>query len=554
MNKHSFKIVLTGIVVSITLLTLSSCSDNWDAHYKTDPIISSDQSIWDQIKNNSNLSDFMAILDTTLLYNHNNLSTVSYADFLNSNQSFTVWAPLNGSFNKDSLLSLCGSPSGDSIVESTFLKNHIARYPFTVTDSTNQNILMLNFKVKKLIGLTFGGVPISTPNITARNGILHVVDRNIPYYYNVYDGICNDPETSLLGKFMKSYQKDSLDEIASVASEINLDGKTVYVDSVMIATNLLLSELGSLNNEDSSYWMVAPTDVAWTEAYNRIAPYFNFSFISGASSLKDSWTKRMLINDAFFNPNEQKSIQDSLTSTKYDAFYNTYYDVKYHVFHKPFESGGILSNIKSKDICSNGYIYKVDTWPFKLQEVFFHPIKVEAERDASILSYALSTLNVRTTVADSISGNAYLQVVPIRVSANPTITFEIPNTLSGKYDICIVCVPRSVYSTNPADSLVNSLPYKFKATLSYANEAGASKSFNCPNPTDIDPKNLNFSNNAYKIDTVCVAKGFKFPTCNFDQDVVTVSLKIQCNIGSLEAKTFSREMFFDCIYLKPNED
>jgi len=412
---------------------------------------------------------------------------------------------------------------------------------------------MLNYKVKKMIGLTFGTVPISTPNITARNGILHVVDRSIPYYYNVYDGICNDPETSLLGKFLKSYQKDSLDEIASVASGI-VDGKTVYVDSVMIATNLLLSELGSLNNEDSSYWMVAPTDVAWTEAYNRIAPYFNFSFISGASSLKDYWTKHTLINDAIFNPNEQKSIQDSLISTKYNAYYNAYYDVKYHVFHKPFDSGGILSNIKSEVVCSNGFIYKVDNWPFKLQEVFFHPIKVEAELDASVLSNTLSTLNVRTTIADSISNNQYIQLVPDKTVSNPAITFEIPNTLSGKYDICIVCVPRSVYSTNPADSTINSYPYKFKATLSYANEAGAIKSFNCPNPTVIDPKNLNFSNNAYKMDTVCVAKGFKFPTCNFGQDVVTVSLKIQCNISSSPVKAFSNEMFFDCIYLKPNED
>jgi len=553
MNKHSFKIFLAGIVVSITLLTLSSCSDNWDAHYNTDPIISSDLSIWDQIKNNSNLSDFKTVLENTHLYNHNNLSTVSYADYLNSNQSFTVWAPLNGSFNKDSLLSLCESPSGDSIVESAFLKNHIARYPFSVTESTNQNILMLNFKVKKMIGLSFGGVPISTPNITARNGILHMVDRSIPYYYNVYDGICNDPETSLLGRFMKSFQKDSLDEISSVASGI-VDGKTVYVDSVKIATNLLLSELGSLNNEDSSYWMVAPTDVAWTEAYNRIAPYFNFSFISGASSLKDYWTNHTLINDAIFNPNEQKSIQDSLVSTKYNAYYNTYYNVKYHIFHKPFDLGGILSNIKSEVVCSNGYIYKVDNWPFKLQEVFFHPIKVEAEREASVLSNTLSTLNVQTAIADSISNNQYIQLVPEKAASNPAITFEIPNTLSGKYDICIVCVPRSVYSNNPADSIKNSYPYKFKATLSYANEVGAIKSFNCPNPTVIDPKNLNFSNNPYKMDTVCVAKGFKFPTCNFGQDVVTVSLKIQCNISSSPVKAFSNEMFFDCIYLKPNED
>ncbi len=542
MNKHSFKQFLAGIAVVTTLLHLSSCSENWEAHYNTDPIISSDKSLWDQIKNDSNLSDFKAVLEKTHLYYNSNLSTVSYADYLHSNQSFTVWAPLNGQFNKDSLLALCDTPQGDSIVEAAFLKNHIARYPFTVTESTNKNILMLNRKIKKMIGLTFGDVPISTPNISARNGILHVVDRSIPYYYNVYDGICNDPETSLLGIYLKSYQKDSLDEISSVASGI-VDGKTIYVDSVMIKNNLLLTEMGYLNNEDSTYWMIAPTDAAWTEAYNKIAPYYNFSFINDARSLKDLWTKHTLINDAFFNVNEQKSIQDSLISTKYIAR-----DVKYHVFHKPLDSGGLLSNVQSKVVCSNGSILKVNKWPFKLQEVFFHPIVVEAERDANILAYTLSTLNVRTTVADSISSNAYIQVVPDKAASNPTISFQISNTLSGKYDICIVCVPKSVYTppTNHADSLSTFRPYKFKATLSYADETGATKTFNCGN--------LTFSNNAYKMDTVCVAKGFKFPTCNLGQDVVTVSLKIQCLITSKETSTFSREMFFDCIYLKPNED
>lgn len=525
-----------------TLFHLSSCSDTWDAHYNAEPINSSDKSLWDRIKNDSNLSDFKAVLEKTHMYYNSNFSTVSYADFLNSNQSFTVWAPLNGSFNRDSLLNLCETPQGDSIVEAAFLKNHIARYPYTVSDSTNENILLLNRKKKRLRGLTFGEVPITTANLAARNGILHVVDRSIPYYYNVYDGICNDPETSLLGIYLKSFQKDSLDELSSVASGIE-DGKTVYVDSVMIKNNLLLSEMGFLNNEDSTYWMVAPTNTAWTEAYNKVAPYYNFGSISDANALKDKWTKHTLINDAFFNANEQKSFQDSIITTKYSAR-----DVKYHVFHKPFAAGGILSNVQSKVACSNGSIYKVNVWPYKLQDVFFRPIKVEAESDANMLGYTLSTLNVRTSVSDSISNNAYIQIIPDKAASNPTITFQIPNTLSGKYDICIVCVPKSVYSipTNHADSLSTFRPYKFKASMNYVDEKGLTKTNTFGS--------LAFSNNAYKMDTVCLAKGFKFPTCNLGQDLVTVSLKIQCFITSKETATFSREMFFDCIYLKPNEE
>jgi hypothetical protein len=542
MYKHLFKIFNTGLAVAIILLTINSCSDAWESHYNTDTSATSDQTLWEQIKSHDNLSNFGEILEKTYVYSNNKMSAVSYAELLNSDQSFTVWAPVNGSFNKDSLLALCNTVAGELSVEKSFVRNHMARYLFSVSSTTYKEVILMNRKEKNLKGLTFGNIIISDPNIISSNGILHILSGDIPYFPNIYEGLCNDPDTKMFGSFLKSYQKDSLDELTSVASGI-VDGKTVYVDSVLIEKNSLLTELGLLNSEDSSYLMIAPTDKAWDEAYKKISAYYNYSYIDQADSLQKYWAKHALVNDLFFNANLQPSVNDSLISTKYSSL-----DPKYHVFYKPFASGGILSEVKSKTKCSNGYIYKVDKWPFTLKETFFQPVKVEAEIESNILDYTLSTLNLRSVSGDSISKNGYIDVVPSKSSSNPTITFQVKNTLSGKYDVCVVCAPQTVYKTptNSSDSADCFRPYKFRATIYYVDKTGASKNYNCGG--------LTYSNNPHVVDTVCVAKAFEFPACSYGRDEVTVSLKIQSYVLTRETATYNREMYIDCIYLRPHED
>ena len=39
--------------------------------------------------------------------------------------------------------------------------------------------------------------------------------------------------------------------------------------------------------------------------------------------------------------------------------------------------------------------------------------------------------------------------------------------------------------------------------------------------------------------------------CNFDQNEVKVTLKLQCSILARETSRYSREMYLDCIYLRP---
>jgi len=541
MNKHSFKIFHAGFAAIVVLLGLNSCSDAWVNHYETNLSIHSDTTLWMMMQRQENLSDFREILDSTHVSSYNNSSTVSYAELLNSEQTFTIWAPINGSFDKNMLLNLCQTDSGQRVVERTFVRNHIARFLFSITSETDKNVIMLNGKEKILKGFVFGDVNITTPNIVTSNGILHILNGKIGFLDNLYEGLFNNGDFSRMASFFKAYQKDSLDEFASVSSGI-VDGKTVYVDSVLIVKNALLDELGYLNEEDSSYMVIAPSNTAWDAAYAKIAPYFNFSFITNAAALQDYWAKHNLIGDLIFNTNLQASANDSLVSTQFTAK-----DPLKHVFHKPYESGGILSEVIDSTVCSNGTFYKVDKWPFSLQKTFFLPLKTEAEEESSILNPAQASLIVRSVIGKGLSNNSYLDVLP--TASFPTLTFQVKNTLSGKYDVCVVFVPQSVYKTplNHADSLDVFRPCRFRATLYYTDASGKPIFINCANGGY-------FSNNAYKLDTVCVAQGFKFPTCNLNQNEVTVSLKLLSYVTSGQMTTYNREMFIDCVYLKPRED
>src|SRR5574344_275982 len=519
------------IPLVVMLIACTSCSDSWNDHYG-EGSSTSDQTLWQKISSDGNLSDFSAVLSNTYIISHHKKSSVSYADLLNSGQAFTVWAPTNGTFNKDSLIALCQTVVGDSAVEKMFVKNHIARSTFSLTEDSD-DVTFMNTKHMYCGNGKIGGITISSANNRTRNGVLHVVSSELPYQYNIYESLVNLNQFSKLGTFLRSFAKDSLDENNSLSSGL-VDGVPVYIDSVIIEKNPMLESFGLINSEDSNYWAVAPSAAGFAAAYDSISRYFNYAYINKADSLQRYWTFRAMLDDAFFDMNIQSSPNDSLRSTKFNA--NKWDE---HVFYKPFSTGGILSEVKKKITCSNGTLYQTDKWPFSFTETFFKDITTEGEKEANIVSYSSCIYNIRHLSADSVSNNAYLDIQASPATANWSVTYNIDNTLSETYDICAIVLPNNIYNTITPDVR----PNRFKATVSYYNEKGRLTTYNCGNTM--------FTNNINKVDTIVIAKGFKFPSCNYKQDQTTVTVTLTCSIQPRETSKYLREIFLDCIYLKP---
>ena len=530
--------IIKTISVTATAFLAVCCTDTWDEHYGAGNL-TSDKSLLQLVEEAGDLNDFLSVLKKTHVFVNNKPSKVTYADLLGSDQTFTVWAPKDGTFNVDSLLEECQTVKGDSMCGQHFIQNHIAHYITNNNSAEERTVMMLNDKYLDQEPGSFHGVPYAAgrANEPAKNGVLHVLEREVPYVYNIYEGITTLPEYSSVGSFFKKKEKMELDENSSIQSGI-VDGMIIYSDSVMRRSNILFGQFGLINEEDSNFIMLQPSERVWNEAFAEACSHFNYGTVNKADSLMRYWANISLIRDLVYNRNYGCAhMADSVYSTSY----NIYDEERHHVFYKPLQPGGIFSSTYVVDSleCSNGVIYELGAWPFKPEQIYFFPVKTEGEIENMITDYKDCTFNYRSAVADSIS-NGYLDIVPRTTSSNWTATFQVPDVLSGTYEICLVILPKTAYNPNSRDFK----PNKFKATIYYETEEGIQESYEFEDECVNDP---------YRVDTVSVGR-FSIPVCSYAQSNSKVHLKVECSISRRETQ-YSREMYLDCLYFKPvNEE
>lgn len=572
-------------LVACAALALTSCQDEWDDHYDQEPASATGtQSVYEIIASRPELSDFRAVLDAARLFAGNRITTTTYRELLNGDQFFTVAAPVNGTFNRDSLIQLCQTSQGDSLVELHFLKNHIARYAHSAVAGKESSFKLFNGKASSLDGMKYGDAMIQEANIPTRNGILHVLQQPATYRYNIYEALFSLPEYKHIGDFLKSYQIDEFDETQSLAMGV-VDGKTVYIDSVFVATNRLLVDnvYGHIDREDSTYWMLVPDRSTWDALYAEASTYFQYGNIQKADSIHDYWTNYALLQDLVYNPQVQRSINDSLCSTTW----NTLTAGRYHVYRNPFASKGLMSYSANELPCSNGTIYNLREWPFEKTGTYFRKITTEGERN--VYDYFEATgktlsLTPRSTSADSVSERGYMAILPQTQYDSYYVTYEIKGVLSGKYDVCAVILPKTVYDPNydPEVDKKQFRPNKFTAEVfyngidgrEYSVSSGTRYKFDENNPgyyvaansseTDVPflfDCNFNantastraFTNDPYRVDTIRLAT-IQFPACNYDQVKTTTRVKLKNNITNKQTNTYNAEMFLDCILFLPHKD
>jgi hypothetical protein len=514
----------------------ASCSD-WDDHYENlASQAGSDMTLWQTMQQNPDLSDFCEVLSQTKVFKNHKVTDVSYAALLDGAQTFTVLAPVNGSFKKDSIFKLLETAQGDSMVVRSFIGNHLS-YNQVANIEKPTDFFLLNNK-RATIGNNLAlNVPLKASNIRAKGGILHVLEKTLPYRHNIYEILLNDERYNKIGEQLSSYDKDEFNPSLSVEGGM-VDGELVYVDSVITERNIMLERIGKLADEDSSYMVVLPTNDEWQRVWDEAMSHFRYdNTVIGADSLQRYWANYSLLNDAIFSRTIQASPEDSLVTYAYDRHYP-----QYHVFHNPFSESGILSkdNTTTQEY-SNGTLYTAKKWPFTPEMTYKREIKTEGERTSKILANTLCSYNTRINTVDSISvsENEYLVITPSNMNANWTMTFNVENTLATNYDVCAIVLPPTIY--NPKADLKSC---RIQAEIIYVDEKGAEK---------IEKINTNLENDPTRVDTLVIKENFSFPVCNYGQTNNKIKVKLKCNILAGNKK-YSREMFLDCIYLRPRKN
>jgi hypothetical protein len=516
MNKIASQFSSFLTILTILLAPYSCSDDSWDKHYQADPAIVAGDNLWTTLEAQSELSIFTGWL-----------KAYGYDQVLSLSQAYTIFAPKNSA--------LAQIDTAGLEIKTEWIENHIARFIIPASGETPYIVGTLN---RKKIDLThydgnyfFGSAAFALPiqSLVASNGIIHVLDNYEPFFPNIWEYFTKRSDLDSIKNFLYSFDEIVFDESSSVLGSV-VDGQQTYLDSVFINYNTLLMNLrGYINREDSSYTMLVPNNIAWTEAYNRIKDDFVYYNLSDrmADSLQRANTSLALVQDLIFSNTVQSSPQDSLTSTSRNTFYNPQY---------LFEGAEQVTT-------SNGVMYITEQLKFKPYESWNKQIKVEAERAFGRENTSSVVLTPRAEGTIAVSGGRFLVLSPTSATGNPTVTFEIPNTLSSTYDVYCVFVPGTVNNPN-ATGLK---PCRIFFNISYLDPTGNSIKDRFP------PASETIDTDPYVMDTVLVASDFKFPVANYGEEITTVTLTVSSYVARSQTTEFSRELMLDCILLEPKK-
>lgn len=415
------------LCISCTLLalsaSLSSCSD-WDSHYESSTGMAQNN-ILQTINNDKDLSLFAQMLAKT-----------GYDSLLKSDQTYTVWAPVNSALEDVDI--------NDADNNLRIVSNHIARYNNPSSTAVGKKIYMLNGKSMSFQAAeNFEGSHLTSSDIPAINGILHKIDHAIPYKYNIREYIDSHEECSDLSRFIARFDEKEYDETLS----------TTY-DSVFVNYNPLLQDkvygMGAIADEDSSYVMVIPVNSALQKAYDLIAPAFT------------NYKPQTAEADSVKQVQAMQTVVRALASRTLDE--------------------AMLSGYRKID-ASNGTIYLAENEIADIDTCLSHSvISVEAENMDGRVSMTGTNTYIRTSDINSavqgISDNSYLEVSSGNVDGG--VIFDIPNVLAQTYDIYVDFVSPAIDGEAVASQLT-----KVSFQLRHLNATGRSTTVNNNVATEI---------------------------------------------------------------------
>ena len=293
-----------AMALGTILLAVPGCTDTWDDHYDSGAAPETTVTLWERIKSNPDYSRFADIVQRAKYYKDNThaVPDYTYADILSVGQVNTVWVPDNSAFTQEEYekwLQMCesGSVADGYNVQQQFLGNHIALWRHNISEPGIDTVKMINGKnlVFDKTARTLQDIPLAVGesgvayNIPAVNGVMHVLKGITPFHYNFYEYLkYSEPQTKL-GKYIVSKDTTYFYPSASIEGLPDENGNPTYVDSVYRTSNRLFEktrylpnegaekwqmyDLGfgaRINEEDSVFIMLLPTDAAWDAAYERL--------------------------------------------------------------------------------------------------------------------------------------------------------------------------------------------------------------------------------------------------------------------------------------------
>ena len=476
---------LLGILAPLTLggvgggFALTSCSDYSD--YNSVPSAgdqpSAGMTLWENISSDQQLTKFAALAQKS-----------KFSEALNSSRFYTVWAPVDAAISDAEYNRLMGSDSATIVKQ--FMQQHITEYNYSISGALESTMIVsLNAKHHPFTQNSFDGIPYSTINIPAANGVMHKLNGLSEFYNNLYENFDNLSGCDNIRDYIQKYDEYYLDVNASVIGPLR-DGKQTYLDSVMKKRNNVIREImrADLEDEDSTYCMLIPNDQAWQDAYAAINPCYNYipkmdymdlekktlvaSSIKATDSkadkpaeadgeLQDSLTCRNIVSNLVFS-NWYKGNQPLFGNGAFAPADTAYSTSGSHLTSMQ----AALDHTTAISEMSNGITRTIDAFPFSSWETY-NPIIGTAYPEATMKVTKLTTHNIPL---DSLAGRdslfskvppmirelilpktsrffSYVAVDDANVdgtTGKPEFNFALRDVRSTTYHIYVVTVPAQV--------------------------------------------------------------------------------------------------------------
>lgn len=317
--------VKAGLLGAAVLLGFTACTDD---HFDIQPsTVSGSNTIWQNVEANADLDSVAMILRRCKVMKSQTDKSAkqTYAELLATSQQLTAWLPKNGTFNAKQYLDELDSAAvlrakdemagtrAEYDVANRFARNHIARFNYE-SNMGEQRIALMNSKIVNYNAGegTFNGVKLdaANANILSSNGMLHVLDGESQFAYNIFERLQVDSRFAKIYGDIDKYNVYTFSASSSTHGSMNHNGSMEYVDSVWSRTNSLISDarLNDLTDEDSLFVSVIPTDAAYEAARQKLQGLFKYakSYNYAWDESKRDWTNK--------GTNALKFNTDSLTT------------------------------------------------------------------------------------------------------------------------------------------------------------------------------------------------------------------------------------------------
>ncbi|WP_437919706.1 fasciclin domain-containing protein [Sphingobacterium sp. LRF_L2] len=236
--------------------------------------------IWNLIERDPSLSEFATLLKQTGL-----------DDTLKQAASVTVWA-----LDNEHVTALPTEIKENNTLLKSLLAHHISTLRYQTAElNATLRIQQLDGKFANVSNVTFEEANIIGADKSARNGVLHIVDRPVFPQDNIWQFLSQYGDASLQKNWIESLDTLLFDERSALQIGVDANtGEAVYDEnSEKKVANVYLDSIANLKDESKQFTYFVLQNNVFQSSFNKLSSYYSgisadsLYRLTGYSVLKD---------------------------------------------------------------------------------------------------------------------------------------------------------------------------------------------------------------------------------------------------------------------------